>query len=77
MQCAVMKGDIPLQIEWMFQGRKIEPTHADVIVSDNGKRAKQLAIESVVAKHAGEYTCVASNSAGSTSRSALLTVNGT
>ena len=77
MQCAVMKGDIPLEIEWMFQGRVIEPTRSDVVVSDYGKRAKQLAIESVAANHAGEYTCVASNNAGSTSRSAVLAVNGT
>ena len=77
MQCAVMKGDIPLQIEWMFEGRPIDSSQTDVIVSDYGKRAKQLSIEAVAARHAGEYTCVASNNAGSTSRSAILAVNGT
>lgn len=75
--CAVIKGDSPLGIEIMFEGNPIEPNKPGLLLTDSGKRAKQLMIESVEAKHAGEYTCVASNSAGSTSRSAVLAVNGT
>lgn len=36
-----------------------------------------MAIEAVSARHAGEYTCTASNAAGATSYSATLAVNGT
>lgn len=76
VQCAVTKGDYPLEIVWMFANKPIELEDQGVIISESGRRAKQLTIEAVMAKHAGEYTCVASNAAGSTSRSVLLAVNG-
>ena len=77
VQCTVSKGDFPLDIVWMFKGRPIQSDRGDMIISNSGKRIKQLTIEAVAAKHAGEYTCVASNIAGSVSRSAVLEVNGT
>lgn len=77
VQCVVTKGDSPLEITWTFDGHPIQSYHSDVIVSDTGKRVKQLTIESVAARHAGEYTCVASNAAGSISHSVTLDVNGT
>ncbi|XP_076173878.1 Down syndrome cell adhesion molecule 1 isoform X17 [Ptiloglossa arizonensis] len=75
IQCVVTKGDSPLEITWSFDSRPIRSDRMDVIVSSSGKRVKQLTIESVAARHAGEYTCVASNAAGSTSHSAKLDVN--
>lgn len=75
--CAVIKGDSPLDIDLMFGANPIDIEKSGVIITDSGKRAKQLMIEAVEAKHAGEYTCVASNSAGSTSKSTVLAVNGT
>ena len=77
VQCAVIKGDLPLEITWMFEGRPIEPDRADITISGSGKRLKHLTIEAVAARHAGEYTCVASNVAGSVARSSALKVNGT
>lgn len=76
LTCIVTKGDSPLEIEWMFNSESIDLVQHEIIVSENGKRTKQLTIDSVHARHAGEYTCIASNNAGSTSRSAILTVNG-
>lgn len=76
VQCVIMKGDSPLEITFMFNGSPINSS-LDVAISKTGKRAKQLMIDYVTARHAGEYTCVASNLAGSTSRSTLLAVNGT
>lgn len=76
IQCAVSKGDFPLEITWMFKGLPIGPDRSDIIVSGSGKRVKQLTIDAVAARHAGEYTCVASNAAGSSSHSAILDVNG-
>ena len=77
LTCAVTKGDLPMEINWMFQSQSIDENREDLIISNLGKRGKQLSIEAVKAAHAGEYTCVASNLAGSTSRSAILEVNGT
>ena len=77
IQCAVIKGDSPMDIDFIFDNKPIISGEQDVVISKSGKRAKQLTIESVGANHAGEYTCVASNAAGSTSRSAVLAVNGT
>lgn len=76
VQCAVIKGDLPLEIIWMFRDHEIGVDQQDMIISGSGKRIKQLTIEAVAARHAGEYTCVASNAAGSVSQTAVLEVNG-
>lgn len=52
-------------------------THPDVVITKTGRMNSLLSIDSVTAKHAGDYSCEASNQAGSTSRSAVLSVNGT
>lgn len=74
--CSVTKGDLPIEINWMFGNEIVDEKREDISVFNLGKRGKQLSIDSVGATHAGEYTCVASNSAGSTSRTAVLNVNG-
>jgi hypothetical protein len=76
LTCSVTKGDSPLEIIWLFNNDNLDSTNYEIIISETGKRTKQLTIDSVGASHAGEYTCVASNIAGSTSRSAILAVNG-
>ncbi|XP_051153588.1 cell adhesion molecule Dscam2 isoform X15 [Leptopilina boulardi] len=73
--CAVIKGDLPLEVSLMFDGHAIGSDQSDITIINNGKRHKQLTIESVSARHAGEYTCVASNMAGAVSRTAVLDVN--
>lgn len=76
--CSVAKGDQPLEISWAFNGTPIGSNHgSDVVVASTNKKNSVLTIESVAARHAGEYTCSASNRAGATSHSAQLTVNGT
>ncbi|XP_051153617.1 cell adhesion molecule Dscam2 isoform X42 [Leptopilina boulardi] len=72
--CAITKGDLPIDIIWMFGDKEIEFGH-DIVISSSSKRLKQLTIETVAAKHAGEYTCVASNIAGSVTQTAVLEVN--
>ncbi|KAK0078522.1 hypothetical protein PV326_009304, partial [Microctonus aethiopoides] len=75
IQCAVSKGDFPLDITWMFDGHTIGSERLDIVVANSGKRVKQLTIDAVAARHAGEYTCIASNIAGTSSHSAILDVN--
>lgn len=41
------------------------------------KKVSTLSVDSVSFESAGEYTCVATNPAGSSSHSAVLNVNGT
>lgn len=75
--CGVNKGDLPLEIVWMFDQQPLDDSQrTDIVIAESGKRTKQLTIDSVNAQHVGEYTCVASNIAGSTSRTAVLSVNG-
>lgn len=65
-------------IEWRLNGQKITPKkHPDITISRTGKKLSVLNIDSATADHAGEYTCVASNAAGSVNRSAILSVDGT
>ncbi|XP_043680490.1 Down syndrome cell adhesion molecule-like protein Dscam2 isoform X22 [Vespula pensylvanica] len=74
--CSITKGDQPLDISWAFNGTPIDISRgSDVVVGSTNKKNSVLTIESVAARHAGEYTCSASNRAGAASHTALLTVN--
>lgn len=64
-----------MDIAWAFNEEIITPERSEFTVTKS-KRLSVLAIDSVTAKHAGEYTCTASNRAGATSHSAHLAVNG-
>jgi len=74
--CTVLKGDHPIQIEWAHNGEPISRDHPDISIVSTSKRVSLLTIDAVTARHAGEYTCTASNVAGGTSYSASLAVNG-
>ncbi|XP_046813669.1 Down syndrome cell adhesion molecule-like protein Dscam2 isoform X16 [Vespa crabro] len=84
VQCAVIKGDLPVDIIWSLNGQLIDVMDAqtnqnydrqDIIVSRSNKRASTLTIDSVAARHAGEYSCTASNAAGSATHTSVLSVN--
>ena len=74
--CTVFKGDFPIDIVWSLNGEPISHDYPDVTISTSSKRVSVLTIDAVTARHAGEYTCSASNAAGGTSYSASLAVNG-
>ncbi|XP_020284820.1 Down syndrome cell adhesion molecule-like protein Dscam2 isoform X47 [Pseudomyrmex gracilis] len=85
VQCAVIKGDLPIDLAWSFNGRVIEIANgafnehnydnSDIVINRSSKRASTLTIESVAARHAGEYSCTASNTAGTATHSSVLSVN--
>lgn len=77
MVCAILKGDLPIEITWALNGEPIRPDRSDINILATTRKNSILSIESVAARHAGEYTCSASNKAGATSYSATLAVNGT
>ncbi|XP_068085343.1 cell adhesion molecule Dscam1 [Anabrus simplex] len=75
VQCMVSKGDLPVDITWFFNGVKITPDQQGIILNRQGQRISALTIEAVKDRHSGEYTCMASNTAGSTNHTAFLHVN--
>lgn len=75
--CSIMKGDFPVEIVWKFNDRVIGFNDPDITITRINKHMSALSIESVAARHAGEYTCVATNRAGNVSHSTTLAVNGT
>lgn len=77
MVCAILKGDLPIEITWALNGEPIRPDRSDINILATTRKNSILSIESVAARHAGEYTCSASNKAGATSHSTILAVNGT
>uniref|UniRef100_A0ABD2WQD2 Ig-like domain-containing protein n=1 Tax=Trichogramma kaykai TaxID=54128 RepID=A0ABD2WQD2_9HYME len=73
--CALVKGDLPIDISWSVDGQPVAEKHADVAVLATTKKNSILSIESVAARHAGVYTCSAANKAGAVSHSSILKVN--
>lgn len=73
--CVVSRGDEPLSITWSLKG---EIVSSDPVLSTSmlGQRTSLLSISRVDYQHSGVYTCRAENSAGFSSHSARLLVNG-
>lgn len=69
-----MTGDLPINIEWRLNDAPIDESR--ISISKVGKRVSLLTIDSVTGYHAGNYTCVALNPAGSAEHSSRLIVNG-
>lgn len=76
VQCLVTSGDFPIDFKWLYNGRPVSEVFGISTVK-LGKRTYALTIDSVNGKHAGNYTCEASNSAGVDRYNATLVVNGT
>lgn len=73
--CSVIKGDSPIEINWKFNNHTLT-TNDGVLITRGGQRASLLSIESIRSRHAGVYTCIAKNTAGTVKHSAELLVNG-
>lgn len=75
VSCAVIKGDPPIDINWMFNGDNIR-TNDGITITKSGQKMSILYIESVQPRHAGNYSCVARNKAGFVEHSSELKVIG-
>jgi len=75
VQCAVLKGDLPMQVSWAFNGKSLT-SGGGVDISHSNKRISSLTIDAVNAHHVGEYTCLAKNKAAKVNHTAVLNVNG-
>ena len=75
LTCVVSKGDMPIQITWSLMGKDVN-SGSSTSTTMLGQRASMLVINSVDYSNVGEYTCRATNPAGSVTYSTLLNVNG-
>jgi len=79
--CFVSEGDLPLDLFWTFSGRAgpitSSPLRGGVSVNKMGSKVSMLYIDAASSsRHAGNYTCVATNRAGRADRTATLNVHG-
>jgi Immunoglobulin domain len=75
IQCTVSEGDLPINFRWAFHGQELSSQMGISTLRLNA-RVSLLSIDSIAAGHAGNYTCTAQNSAGSTNHTATLLVQG-
>lgn len=75
LSCSVHKGDLPINITWLHNGKDVGYTDG-ILVSKQGKKLGTLTIDSVQEYHSGNYTCLVANKAGFADHSAELRVNG-
>lgn len=73
--CSIVGGDLPMDVFWTLNGAPLDP-YLEVLTEKRGKRIHNLIIETISAKHAGNFTCHAENMAGKVSHTAELIVNG-
>jgi hypothetical protein len=74
LQCIVGTGDLPLVIQWEYPG--IHEPNSGISTMLAGDRVSLLTIPVVASKHFGNFTCIASNSAGHDMYTTLLMING-
>ena len=85
--CTVTEGDLPIEVEWWKDGLKIGGSQSHespnsqfpglgIQVRRIDEFTSLLAISFLETTHAGNYSCVASNSVASFLRSATLTIRG-
>lgn len=75
VSCTVTKGDLPMDIKWLFNGYHLRSGDG-VLITSGSQRISMLSIESVQPRHAGNYSCIAKNTAGHAQHDADLRVMG-
>ncbi|XP_066145672.1 cell adhesion molecule Dscam1 isoform X20 [Euwallacea fornicatus] len=75
LSCSIAKGDLPINVTWYHNGKRISSDEGGVVTSRVSKKLSTLSIDSVSAAHIGVYECVAENVAGKATYSAELYVN--
>ena len=76
LTCVVSRGDMPITITWSLKGQELN-SGPSITTTMVGTRTSMLIISDVDYTHIGEYTCRATNPAGSVTHAAELNVNGT
>ncbi|XP_062527453.1 cell adhesion molecule Dscam2 isoform X27 [Bombyx mori] len=74
VQCMVTKGDTPINMTWLLNGKPVQQIPG-ITVTKIGHKSSSLSIDSVASIHNGVYTCSATNIGGHANYSSELTVN--
>lgn len=77
LQCAVIKGGLPLSIIWLKEDSILPPPSSGISVKLINDFTATLTVESLTGHHAGRYTCTATNPAGRAQSSVHVIVQGT
>ena len=73
--CALRKGDKPIHFSWQFNGHPLQESEY-IEMGRSGSRSSFLTIDPITSHDRGNYTCTASNKAGTMAVHAELKVNG-
>lgn len=77
ISCQILEGDQPVSFRWERDGRPLRAQALDgAATRRHDEFSAALVIERVAAKHAANYTCIASNVAGPDRFTVPLIVNG-
>lgn len=73
--CQILEGDLPVTFRWERDGG-VKELGVGASTRRLDEYSSSLVIERVTAKHTGNYTCIASNVAGTERFTVPITVNG-
>jgi Immunoglobulin I-set domain. len=73
--CSITKGDIPLTIKWLKDGRYLDNSAA-LSITHVDQYNSMLVIDSVSARHSGNYSCTVRNMVAEDTQVQRLIVNG-
>ncbi|CAD7083563.1 unnamed protein product [Hermetia illucens] len=74
ISCQILEGDLPVSFRWERNGKPLLGTGNEIIRRLDGYSAS-LVVENITSEHSGNYTCIASNVAGTEKFTVPLTVN--
>ena len=83
VSCQILEGSLPITFRWDKDGQPLGAGSGvfgaiieGVVIRSNDEYSSTLIIDDLKFQHRGNYTCEATNAAGTATHSAELTVNG-